>query len=523
MGKNYINSAYIKLIQEMDYIPITNSQGEIVQNENIKILQKYTGKELLIVEIINANFLSEHDIRYRIESTRKRMDQMAEINSLCFFEVFVFDLYPSQNILEVIQSASKEQSYNGKYIFSSIVNLQDKTITDYSEFKISKNNPLTILNDTLNQNYNEIDDSIDINQLVKEKLEQEKIKFVAKKPYLTYGLIAINIIVFVIFYVLSYFTNIEYGRLIIEYGAKVNSKIILGEYWRLLSPVFIHGGFSHLAVNCYSLYILGTLVERIYGHKKFIFIYIVAGIFGSLMSFMFSIAPSVGASGSIFGLMGALLYFGVENPVAFKKYFKKSILTTLILNAFIMFTVSNIDNFGHLGGLIGGFLASGIVKISHVSKKFLGRPTFIAVTIIALLGGLYYGFNNEDNRQSVVLEKAIVLENLVEDKNWTEAASLGDEILEMKPAKEEIHLRVIALTIQSYIDLGEYQKALEIAEYTKEFKPAYSHFLLGLVHIDFGEYQKGLLELEEAVKLDPMLKDAIDPIIESILSLSRDR
>ena len=165
-----------------------------------------------------------------------------------------------------------------------------------------KNNPLTILKDTLKENYNEID-FIDINQLIKEKIEQLSIKFVAKKPYLTYGLIAINISVFIILNIISILTNTEYGRLIVEYGAKVNSKIILGEYWRLLTPVFIHGGISHLAVNCYSLFILGSLVEKIYGHKKYIFIYMVAGVFGSIMSFMFSTHPSVGASGSIFGLM----------------------------------------------------------------------------------------------------------------------------------------------------------------------------------------------------------------------------
>lgn len=171
-------------------MPITNNEGAIVQYENIKILQKYTGRDLLIVELIDADSLSEQDIINRIESTRKRMDKMVEINSLYFFEVFIFDSSPSQDILEKIEDTSKEHSYNGKFMFCSTVNLGDKTITDYNEFKISKNNPSTILKDTLNQNYNEIDNSVDIKQLIKEKLEQQRIKFVAKKPYLTYGLIA---------------------------------------------------------------------------------------------------------------------------------------------------------------------------------------------------------------------------------------------------------------------------------------------------------------------------------------------
>ncbi|MDQ2088115.1 rhomboid family intramembrane serine protease [Herbivorax sp. ANBcel31] len=516
MKKKYMDLVYTKLIQEMDYMPLTNNEGEIIQYENIKILQKYTGKELLIVELINANSLSEHDMKNRIQSSRKRMDQMNQINSMYIFEIFIFDSSPNQYIIEEIQNASKDLSYDGKFLFCSVVGLEDNTVTDYNEFKMYKNNPTSILKDALNQNYNEIDNSVDIKQLVKEKLDQQKIKFVAKKPYLTYGLIAANIIIFIIFHIVSYFTNIDYGKLIVEYGAKVNSGIISGEYWRFFTPIFIHSGISHLLVNCYSLYILGSLIERIYGHKKYGFIYIIAGIFGSIMSFMFSAMPSVGASGSIFGLIGAMLYFGVENPTAFKKYFKNSVITILLLNAFFMFTASNIDNFGHLGGLIGGFLASGIVKLNKVSKKFLGRPTFIAVTVIALVGGLYYGFNAGDNTQTDIFRKAIMLESHVENKEWEEARALGNEILDMNPTDEEIHLIVIRLTVHSNISLGRYNEAIEIAKYAKEIDLANGHFILGLVYISFGQYEQGIEEFEEAIKIDPQYKESIDPIIESI-------
>lgn len=515
MKRKYMNLACAKLIQEMDYLPATDEEGTIIQRENIINLQNYTGSELFIAELIDADTLSEEEIKNGIEFIRQKANELVEVDSLSYFQVFIFDSYPSQEILKIIQDASEEYSYNGKFIFYYIVNLQDKTITSYSKFKMPKNNPSTILQSILNENYYEMD-FIDINQLAKEKLEKLKIKFVANKPYLTYGLIAINISVFIILNIISILTNIEYKRLIVEYGAKVNSKIIYGEYWRLLSPVFIHAGVSHLAVNCYSLFILGSLVEKIYGHRKYIFIYIVAGIFGSIMSFMFSTNPSVGASGSIFGLMGAVLYLGVEKPLVFKKYFKKSIIMTLILNAFIMFTVSNIDNFGHLGGLIGGFLASGIVKIGRVSRKILGRTTFIAFTVIALLGGLYYGFNSENNRQDIIIEKAITLEELVSDGNWTAAASLGDEILDMYPSDEEVRLRVIALTFQSYINLEDYDMAFATAIYAKEINPAYGHYLLGLAYIYHGDYEYGIAELEEAAKLDPTYKEIIDSIIEPI-------
>ena len=100
--------------------------------------------------------------------------------------------------------------------------------------------------------------------------------------------------------------------LLILFGAKYNPLILEGEWWRLITPMFLHIGLIHLVMNSFALYYLGTAVERIYGRYRFLFIYLFAGFAGTLASFLFSPdSISAGASGGIFGLFGALLFFGI--------------------------------------------------------------------------------------------------------------------------------------------------------------------------------------------------------------------
>ncbi len=98
-------------------------------------------------------------------------------------------------------------------------------------------------------------------------------------------------------------------RVLIDVGAKVNEAIAIGQTWRLFTAMFIHIGVFHLLVNLYALYALGPLVEGYFGHARFLAIYLVGGLFGSLASYAFSDAVSAGASGAIFGLAGAITVF----------------------------------------------------------------------------------------------------------------------------------------------------------------------------------------------------------------------
>jgi rhomboid protease GluP len=214
-------------------------------------------------------------------------------------------------------------------------------------------------------------------------------------------LIVINILVSVLIYIFSLITKVDYGRLLTVFGSKNNYLIMYNEqYWRFLTPIFLHGGKLHLTMNCISLYALGNVVERLYGKWRFIVIYFLSGLIGSLVSFCFSINDAVGASGAIFGLLGALIYFYLEKPDIAFKFFGKNIFIILAINLVYGFSVSGIDNYAHIRGLIGGFLTIWSFNLGNYNSKrwYYERVIGLALLISISLGGILYGFKNEKNQ-----------------------------------------------------------------------------------------------------------------------------
>ena len=172
-------------------------------------------------------------------------------------------------------------------------------------------------------------------------------------PYLTYTFIGINLVVFILMTLAGGSTN---QQVLIDFGAKVNTLIQAGEVWRLLTSTFIHIGVMHLVFNLYALWALGPLSEEGYGHRRFFMIYLLSGLGGSTASFLFSPALSAGASGAIFGLLGALLYYSYKRPALWKSGLGMNLLVVLMVNFGFGLVQPGIDNFAHLGGLITGTL-----------------------------------------------------------------------------------------------------------------------------------------------------------------------
>lgn len=146
-------------------------------------------------------------------------------------------------------------------------------------------------------------------------------------------------------------------------GAKHNALIRAGQYYRLITAMFLHGGIVHIALNMYALKSVGHLIENMYGKLNFTLIYLFSGIVSSLFSYYFSPAISVGASGAIFGLMGAALVLGIKIRNRIGKEFLSSILQVIAVNLIIGFGISNVDNFGHLGGLVGGLVLTSLLRV----------------------------------------------------------------------------------------------------------------------------------------------------------------
>jgi membrane associated rhomboid family serine protease len=175
------------------------------------------------------------------------------------------------------------------------------------------------------------------------------------RPRLTYGVLALLGIIYLL-------TELTGGSTrsanLIRWGANYAPLITEGEYWRLISANFLHIGIAHFITNAYSLYVLGTQVESLFGPRRFAVLYLFSGMTGALLSYVLTHSLSAGASTSLFGLFGALIVFFYRQREVLGGASRRQLQhlgILLLFNLALGFMPgSNIDNAGHLGGFIGG-------------------------------------------------------------------------------------------------------------------------------------------------------------------------
>ncbi len=222
-----------------------------------------------------------------------------------------------------------------------------------------------------------------------------------ERPLFTYILLATIAVIFVLMTLSGGSLNAtEQERLLVMWGAKVNWLIAAGQWWRLISATFLHAGFLHIALNGYALFLIGTDLEALVGRARFAAIYFISGLAGSVASFTFSSMTGVGASGAIFGLIGALaVYYGLH-----RRLFGRvgqiqfwNIIAVIVLNVAFGFSgILPVDNSAHLGGLAAGmavgyvlcpryrpgrWLSPYLREVVNVNRGFL---PWVAATLIAV-------------------------------------------------------------------------------------------------------------------------------------------
>ena len=246
---------------------------------------------------------------------------------------------------------------------------KNKFINDYfpnfKEKVVSKNNGIV---DVL-----EMTEELN-KKTIKEDNELAKIFLKKDQPIVTYSIILLNIIVFML-------SLLDYN-MIINYFANYYINVKNGEIYRLLTACFVHANFLHIFFNMYALYYIGPMVEKYYGKLKYLLIYLGSGIMGSLFSVVLSNNVSIGASGAIFGLFGSMLYFGYKYRATLDGFVRSGIIPVLFINLILGFIVPNIDVYGHIGGLIGGLLLNYIFGVYRKGKK---KNTLNGLIIITLL------------------------------------------------------------------------------------------------------------------------------------------
>ncbi len=217
-------------------------------------------------------------------------------------------------------------------------------------------------------------------------------------PSVTYTILGITIA----FFLLQLLTKFVLGYdLLIALGAKSNQYIRAGQIWRFFTPMLLHdssyGLPLHIGFNMYALYIIGIGLERRFGHGRFLLLYILSGFAGSVFSFLLSSADSIGASGAIFGLIGAEGIFLYQNRKLLGDQVKRGInnvIFIVVLNLFLGLS-PGIDNWAHVGGLMGGLIfawfagplweVQGMAPNLHVEDQREPRDVIVGFTVVTIM------------------------------------------------------------------------------------------------------------------------------------------
>ncbi len=297
-------------------------------------------------------------------------------------EQFEFDVFKTKRILKKIKKKTFSISMNVMSIFLDLgdnitddINANPKlmSIKVNEEEDISKSDIISRVFPDLSKKMKYTEEGLelfmkitgDINKHNKADASRLEKLFKTKIPYFTYFLIAVNCIFYLIPIILGQYNYVI--NLLCVHGPSIRT----GEYYRLLTGIFLHGSIFHLFFNCYSLYVVGSQIESFLGKIKYIIIYLFSGLCGSLLSITFGGGvASIGASGAIFGLMGALCYFGYYYRIYLGNVVKTQLIPLIILNLSLGFMVSGVDNAAHIGGLIGGVIMTKALGIKDKSNNF---------------------------------------------------------------------------------------------------------------------------------------------------------
>ncbi|WP_058307448.1 rhomboid family intramembrane serine protease [Gracilibacillus massiliensis] len=463
------------------------------------LLWKSNKRKTDIVRVSLKQYDWKRDLSNSVENIEKQAIQKIKLplfqNHIAFHHIFITDYEPVDSWESLADSSGHTNKIDKSYVYVYGENTEEidhfferSNIAGSLDFEVPDNIlELEYQTELLKQR---------INQLHKEAHKEIQAIFNRGKPRLSYLLIALNVI---IFFLLEYAGGSTNPEVLIEYGAKYNIAMLEGEWWRVITSMFLHIGFLHLALNMLALYFIGTLVERIYGNVRFLVIYFLAGIAGGMASFALNPSIAAGASGALFGLFGALLFFGIKYPRVFFKTMGLNVIFIVILNIVFGFSVQQIDNGAHIGGLIAGFIASGIVMLPK-NKAYMQQLIASVVYLFYVLGVFAYGISNDEVQFNETLQLQRIQE-LLSHQEYNEIKVIVSESLPYADdfSAELLFYRSFANIHQESFDLA--QEDLEKAVSQKpDFEEAW--YNLALIYQQTENYPKALSAVEQLIELN---------------------
>ncbi len=360
-----------------DYIPI------IIRGINNEVWLENPKGEFRIIRIVTKNIFNNEQFEFDSYKTKNIVTQIMKQTFNPFIDVLTIYTDIGDNFKKKIENTNKY-----KYITiekeedideNEILNKYYKDIKDNMNFEEDGYDLLNkITNDISEKNIND-------SERYNENMNKNN------KPLISFILIAINVIIFALMYMIG--NGSQDSQTLINFGANIGTLTKNGEYYRLISCAFLHIGVIHLLCNMYSIYAVGPTVEYFFGKAKFLFIYFYSAITASLFALIFQgdKVITAGASGAIFGLLGALLYFGYTYRGYIGNKVLSQVISVILINLYIGFTTTGISNAAHIGGLIGG-LSMSFMLGADINEKKSSKINGIIITVILTAFLVYMAF-----------------------------------------------------------------------------------------------------------------------------------
>ena len=350
-------------ITEKNYTPI------VLHGANNEIWLENFDNDYKIVRIVSNYIHNNEQFQIDLYKTKQIMHSISKKT-----------LSPSLNTLSLFINLGDNVQFDKLEIDDNIMCADIKKISDLKNYEfITEFFPDIVSKTKFTEKGMELFARITGDITAKTEVNAKKAEdvFRPKRPYVTYTILVINVIIFV----LTFLYNLKNGNGIIEsllgnsqaalklFGGLEPTLVLKGEYFRLITSAFNHVGLLHLLFNSYALYVIGSQLESYVGRLKYGIVYFASAILGNILSMALVNGWSAGASGAIFGLLGALLYFGYHYRVYLGTVIKSQIIPLIVINFMIGFLTPEINNAAHIGGLIGGFLVLQALGVKYKSTK----------------------------------------------------------------------------------------------------------------------------------------------------------
>jgi rhomboid protease GluP len=326
------------------------------------------------------------------------------------------------------------------------------------------------------------------------------------------------------------------GQGLVDWGANYGPLTMGGQWWRLLTAVFVHSGLLHIAFNMWCLWDLGRLAESVYGHWTFAIVYLICGLFASLASLWWNPAVlSVGASGAVFGIAGALIasfYLGEFSlPRSAIAGTLRSLLIFAGYNLFFGAVIGHIDNAAHIGGLIMGLILGALIaRVAPAHDDYVKRIGVLLVGVAMVAGGIFWlqyskGYlvhfqkgiellkqgqldQGIEQVQKTVIARpnflpgyASLAHAYLAKKDYANAAAQMERIITLSPRDENAYFRLGLI----YLDQQAWAKAQDTFTQLLKINPNSADGHIGLASALSGLHQdaESLAEFQRAAAIDP--------------------